>query len=102
MKKAVITTGGKQYLVSKGDEIDVELVSDKSTKLTFEPLLVIDGDKVEVGTPSVKDAKVKAEVLGEVRGKKTSSIRYKAKKRIRKVHGHKQSYAQLKISSIEG
>lgn len=99
MKKAVILTGGHQYIVSEGDVIDVELLKEEK-KVTFEPLLVIDGDKTVVGTPTVADIKVTAEVIGQVRGDKVTSIRYKPKKRVRKVRGHKQGYTQVKISKI--
>lgn len=99
MKKAVITTGGHQYVVSEGDVLDVELVKAEKS-LTFEPLLVIDGDKTTVGTPTVSGVKVSADVIGTVRGEKVTAIRYKAKKRVNKVHGHKQSYSQIKIKKI--
>ena len=99
MKKAVILASGHQYLVSEGDVIDVELLKDEKN-ISFEPLLVIDGEKTIVGTPVISDVKVSAEVLGEVRGDKVTAIRYKAKKRVRKVHGHKQTYNQIKIGKI--
>jgi ribosomal protein L21 len=41
MKKAVITTGGKQYIVAEGDELMVDLLSGEKN-LSFEPLLLID------------------------------------------------------------
>lgn len=99
MKKAVISTGGHQYVVSEGDVLDVELIkAEKST--TFEPLLVIDGDKTTVGTPVVSGVKVTAEIVANVRGEKVTAIRYKAKKRVKKVHGHKQHLTQIKITKI--
>ena len=76
-----------------------KLIKDEK-KTTFEPLLVIDGEKVTVGTPTVSDVKVSADVLGEVRGEKVTAIRYKAKKRVKKVHGHKQHLTQIKITKI--
>lgn len=99
MKKAVISTGGHQYIVSEGDVINVELIGEDK-KLNFEPLLVIDGDKTLVGTPMVKDVKVAAEVVAQIRGEKVTAIRYKAKKRVKKTHGHKQHLTQLKINKI--
>ena len=43
MKKAVIATGGKQYIVSEGDLLDIELIQDE--KVTeFDVMLLIDGD----------------------------------------------------------
>jgi large subunit ribosomal protein L21 len=101
MKKAVIVTGGKQYLVSEGETLDVELLHADSKSVTFEPLLVIDGDAVTVGTPNIAKAKVTAEVVAEdVMADKVTAIRYKAKKRVHKVHGHRQHHTQIKITKI--
>ncbi len=107
MKKAVILTGGKQYLVSEGEIIKVELIKEDGKnleagkKVSFEPLLLIDGDKTEVGQPVVKSAKVTAEVLEtEVKADKVTSIRYKAKKRVKTVRGHRQQQSIIKISKI--
>ncbi len=100
MKKAVITTGGKQYIVAKGDVIDVELVGDKKT-LSFEPLMIYEGEKSEIGTPTVKGAKVNAKVLeSELKSDKVTSIRFKAKKRVNKKKGHRQPYSRIEITSI--
>lgn len=100
MKKAVIATGGKQYLVEEGQEIEVELLKDEKSA-TFEPLLVIDGEKTTVGSPVVKAAKVTATVVDqEVKSDKVTSIRYKAKKRVKTVKGHRQLKTKLKITKI--
>ncbi|HUC89312.1 MAG TPA: 50S ribosomal protein L21 [Patescibacteria group bacterium] len=101
MKKAVIATGGKQYLVSEGETIEVELLHADGKNVEFEPLLVIDDEKISVGTPSVAKAKVVAEIVEEdVKADKVTAIRYKAKKRVHKVHGHRQHQTVLKISKI--
>ncbi|MBP6880813.1 50S ribosomal protein L21 [Candidatus Saccharibacteria bacterium] len=99
MKQAVIETGGKQYIVSKDDILDVELLGDEK-KVSFDVLLIIDGDDVQVGAPLVKGAKVSAEVLEVVRAPKVTAIRYKAKKRVHKTRGHRQSYTRIKITEI--
>ncbi len=99
MKQAVIETGGKQYIVSKDDILDVELLGDVK-KVSFDVLLIIDGDDVQVGTPLVEGAKVSAEVLEVVRAPKVTAIRYKAKKRVHKTRGHRQSYTRIKITEI--
>jgi large subunit ribosomal protein L21 len=101
MKKAVIATGGKQYLVTEGETVEVELLHADSKSVTFEALLVIDGDAITVGTPVVEKAKVTAEVVEEdIKADKVTSIRYKAKKRVHKIHGHRQHHALLKITKI--
>jgi len=100
MKKAVITTGGKQYIVAKGDVIDVELVGDVKT-VNFEPLLVYEGEKSSIGTPIVEGAKVTAKVIdNNLQADKVISIRFKAKKRVNKKKGHRQKYSKLEITSI--
>ena len=101
MKKAVIATGGKQYLVTEGQTVEVELLDTEGKKVDFEPLLVIDGDTVSIGIPVVEKAKVSAEVVEEdVKDDKVLSIRYKAKKRVHKIRGHRQHHTVLKITKI--
>lgn len=99
MKKAVIIAGGKQYIVANGDVLDVELQGDQKA-LSFDPLLVIDDKNTKIGKPFVKDSVVKAEVVGESRGEKVTSIRFKSKKRVHKTRGHRQNYSRIKITSI--
>jgi large subunit ribosomal protein L21 len=100
MSKAVIATGGKQYIVSVGETLNVELLNSSDKQVTFEPLMVIDGDKVTVGTPAVAGVKVTADVIEETKGDKVVSIRYKAKKRVHKLHGHRQRLTTIKIAKI--
>jgi len=100
-KKAVIQTGGKQYVVSEGETLSVELLKAEGKNVTFEPLLVVDGDTTTVGAPSVAKATVTAEVLdADVQADKVTSIRYKAKKRVHTVRGHRQHQTTLKITKI--
>lgn len=101
MKKAVIATGNKQYLVTEGETVEVELLHADDKKVSFDALLVIDGDTVTVGTPSVDKVKVTGEVVAdEVKDDKVLSIRYKAKKRVHKVRGHRQRHTHVKITKI--
>lgn len=101
MKKAVIATGGKQYLVAEGETLEVELLKQESKTATFVPLLVMDGDKTTVGTPEVKGVKVTADVVeADVQAEKVTAIRYKAKKRVRKVRGHRQRHSVITIKKI--
>lgn len=103
MKKAVIQTGSKQYIVHEGETLTVELLkAETGEKVTFEPLLVIDESKVEVGTPVVVGRSVIAEVVtDDKQADKVTAIRYKAKKRVHKVHGHRQHQTVLKVTAIK-
>jgi large subunit ribosomal protein L21 len=101
MKKAVIATGGKQYLVREGEELNVELLKTGDKSVSFEPLLVIDGEKISVGVPAVSGAKVTADiVVADGQADKVTAIRFKAKKRVHKVHGHRQHQSTIKITKI--
>lgn len=101
MKKAVIKAGGKQYLVVEGETINIDHLSEDKKTLEFVPIMVIDGSKTTVGTPEVKGAKVTASVIEQlVKGDKVTAIRYKPKKRVSKVRGHRQQYTQIKINKI--
>ena len=101
MKKAVIATGGKQYIVAEGETVTIEKLKDTDEKVSFDALMVIDGDKTSVGTPLVKGVSVKASVIEPVmKGEKTIAIRYKAKKRVHKLQGHRQQLTVVKIDSI--
>lgn len=100
---SVIETGGKQYMVSAGDVLDVELLADtkEGDTITFDNVLVTDdGAATKVGTPYVKGATVTAVHEGEKKGKKLSIIRFKAKSnRSRKV-GHRQPYTRVRITAV--
>ncbi len=101
MKKAVIATGGKQYLVSEGETLDIELIKGDDKRVSFEPLLVIDGDNVAIGTPTLTKVTVSADIVAaDVQADKVTSIRYKAKKRVHTVRGHRQHHTTIKITKI--
>lgn len=97
--QAVIATGGKQYLVEKDQVLDVELLGDVK-KAEFDVLLLIDGDTVKVGAPHVAGVKAHAEVVEEVKGDKIKVLKFKAKKRVKRLTGHRQHYSQVKITKI--
>ena len=97
--QAVIASGGKQYIVEKDQVLELELLGD-AKKMTFDALMVIDGDKVSVGAPLVSGVKVAAEVVEEVKGDKIKVLKFKPKKRIKRLTGHRQHYTQVKITKI--
>jgi large subunit ribosomal protein L21 len=100
-KKAVIQTGSKQYVVQEGDTVAVELIRDAGKTVSLDTLLVIDGDSVSVGAPLVDKIKVTADVVeADKQAEKVTSIRYKAKKRVHTVRGHRQHQTILKITKI--
>jgi large subunit ribosomal protein L21 len=99
---AVIETGGKQYRVELGTELEVELLDiEPGQEINLDRvLLVVDGDKSAVGQPVVADAAVSARVLRQIRGEKTISFKYRPKARRRVKKGHRQELTVLKITEV--
>ena len=97
---AVIKTGGKQYRVSQGDVLDVELVGAEAGQIVELPVLLIGGDNVKVGSPLVDGATVKAEVVENGRHRKIEVRKFKAKSRYRRHTGHRQPFTRVRITEI--
>ena len=109
MELAVIQTGGKQYVVSKGTSIQIEKLGRRSAtevlkkgdSVTFDTVLMKDdGSAVTIGTPAIKGAVVKATVQVVGRAKKIDVVKYKAKSRYLKRRGHRQPFIKVTVDSI--
>lgn len=101
---AVIETGGKQYTVSAGDILDVELLGDfaEGDVVTFDKVLLSDdGKAATIGAPYISGAKVTAKYLGLKKGPKITIIRYQQKSNRDRKIGHRQKYARVEITSIK-
>ena len=93
---AIIATGGKQYRVEVGTELDVEkLDAVVGAEVKVQAIAIFkDGDiKSDTGT-------VKAKVIEHGKGDKINIFTYKPKKNIRKRQGHRQPYTRIKILAI--
>lgn len=99
--KAVIKIGGKQYIVTENQTLLVDRLADDTKTVDLEPLMVFDEKTATVGTPAVKGAAVKASVVdAEVKGDKIQIMKFKAKKRVKTLTGHRQKYTKIKVESI--
>lgn len=102
-KYAIIKTGSKQYQVSPGDVIDVELLEgEKGSKIEFKDILVHhNGSEAKFGSPLVSGVVVQGEVIAQVRGPKVIAYKYKKRKRsTRRKVGHRQNYTRVKITEV--
>lgn len=102
MSFAVIQTGGKQYLVSKGNKIQVEkLAGEAGDKITFDQVLATISDKeYKLGKPMLDGASVEAKIVKQGRGKKIHVLKYKPKSKYRRKIGHRQAYTEIEITKI--
>ncbi|HAR54919.1 TPA: 50S ribosomal protein L21 [Patescibacteria group bacterium] len=102
--KAVIKTGGKQYLVGENDVLVVDKLPEaEAAKVTFNEVLLTaddEGKTVTLGTPTVAEAKVEAEVVQQFKDDKLRVFKMRRRKRYRKSMGHRQDLTKIKIVSI--
>ncbi|MDD4122774.1 MAG: 50S ribosomal protein L21 [Candidatus Pacebacteria bacterium] len=102
--KAVILTGGKQYIVEKDQVLTIEKIKNAKTGdvVSFDKvLLTFENDDIKVGKPYIDGAVVKAEIVEEKRSKKISVIKFKPKTRYHKQFGHRQDLMDVKIAEIK-
>jgi|TARA_B100000902_G_scaffold398729_1_gene466609 large subunit ribosomal protein L21 len=99
---AVISTGGKQYRVSKGDTIQVEkLDQNEGDTVLFDKILLISNNgKVSIGKPFLEKSKIEGIVKSQGRDKKVSIIKFHRRKHYKKQAGHRQSFTQVEITNI--
>ena len=98
---AVIRTGGKQHKVSEGQRVDVErLAAAEGERVTFNPVMVVDGDDVVAGPERLAGAEVTAVVVGATKGPKITGFTYKPKSNNRRRWGHRQRYTTIEITGI--
>ncbi len=97
---AIIETGGKQYRVQEGDELNVELLGEEGAVKFDKVLFFTDGKNSEIGVPYVSKCVVHAEVMGLDKGPKVIAFKYKRRKNYRRTVGHRQKYSRVKITKI--
>jgi len=102
MAYAVIKTGGKQYRVQQGDQIDVEKLDvEVDSEITFDPILLVgEGESVQVGAPTVAGASVTAKVVSQFRGPKGVAFKFKRRKGFHKTKGFRRHLTKLEITAI--
>ncbi|OHA16360.1 MAG: 50S ribosomal protein L21 [Candidatus Taylorbacteria bacterium RIFCSPLOWO2_12_FULL_43_20] len=102
---AVILTGGKQYVVSPGDIINIEKIPGEFKKgdlIVFDKVLLVDdGQDATIGTPYISGAKVNGIFEEAYRDKTVDVIKYKQKSRYYKKYGHRQPHFKVRIESLK-
>lgn len=100
---AVIELWWNQFIVRKGDIIDVKKQNiEVKSIITTEALLVSDeeGKETKVGTPTVKGSKVELKVLEQFKGDKVRVFKMKAKKRFSRNTWFRPHLTKLEVLSI--
>jgi len=99
---AVISTGGKQYKLAKGDVCRIEkLDAEEGASVDLDKVLLIaDGDNINIGAPFVDGGKVTATIKSHGRAKKVEIMKFKRRKHHQKRTGHRQYYTEIEVTGI--
>ncbi len=103
--KATIKTQGRQFTVTKGDILKVNLYPNTKAGDSVEldeVLMVGEGSDARFGTPLVEGASVKATILENKKDKKIVVFKKKRRQGYKRSRGHRQHLSIIKIESIQG
>jgi len=102
MNYAVIRTGGKQYRVSPGGVVRVELLEGQTgAEIEFpEVLLASVNDEVRVGAPVLENARVTGRIVQQGKAKKVLVFKKKRRKNYRRSYGHRQPFTAVQVTAI--
>ena len=99
---AIVKNGGKQYKVQEGDILLFDKMNlEPKTEIELEVLLLDNNGDVKIGTPVVENAKVKAEVINEGRGKKVIIFKKRRRKDSKRKRGFRRDFTRVRITKIE-
>jgi large subunit ribosomal protein L21 len=103
MTYAIFATGGRQFRAEPGATIKVPLLAaDPGSKVTFDQvLLASDGEQVHAGQPTVRGARVTAEVVRHGKDKKIKIFRFARRTGFRRHAGHRQQFTEVKIQDVK-
>lgn len=102
MKYAVFEHGGKQFVASEGQVMEIDrLAQQAGSAVEFSQVLLVRADDhVQIGSPYVRGARVKARIASHVKGPKLVVFKYRPKQRYRVRHGHRQGLTRIEIETI--
>jgi len=100
---AIVEICGKQYEVTEGRYLDVELLKgEKDSSFVFDKvIMIVDGENTRVGQPYVEGATVQGKILDHGKSKKIIIYKQRCKKGYRRKYGHRQNFTRVMIESIK-
>ncbi len=103
MSYAIFIAAGQQFRAEKGTTLKVpKLPGDPGSKVTFDDVLLSrDGDTVRAGQPTVKHAKVTAQIVRHGKAAKIVVFRFKRRKNYRRKTGHRQGFTEIRVTDVK-
>lgn len=101
---AVLRTGGKQYKVEPGLELDIERIpgSVGDSVVFSDVLLAANESEVKVGRPLVDGVSIQGEILAQKRGSKLIIFKKLRRHNKQLKKGHRQELTRVRIRDIKG
>ncbi|MCC6814892.1 MAG: 50S ribosomal protein L21 [Saprospiraceae bacterium] len=98
---AIVNIQGQQFKVKSGQKVYVHHLDNKEgDKVTFDDVLLVENGSIQIGTPKLEGVSISATVLGHAKGDKVIVYKKKRRKGLEKKNGHRQSFTQISIDSI--
>jgi len=99
---AIINTGGNEYRVSPGKKVKVDrLEAEPGETMEFAEISrLVNGDQVVEGSPTVKGARVRAQVVKHGQEKGVIVFKMKRRRLYQKKHDRQWQFTTLKIDEI--
>ena len=98
---AVIRTGGKQYKVTEGEILDVELLEATDSKISISDVLLVgNGTDIKIGKPALAGAIVTLELLEDIKAPKVVAYKYRRREGYHRTVGHRQKLSRVKVTII--
>lgn len=99
---AVIKQGGRQYKVSPGDVIQIDLIeAEKGASVELPNVYMLhDGENLQIGKPVVEGVAVQANVVRNGKGRKIIVYKYKRRQGYHKKQGHRQDFTEVRVTGI--
>ncbi len=100
---AIIEDGGRQYKVSEGDAllVDVREMPEGATEVVFDQVLMLgEGESARIGAPTVAGARVIARLEESLKMPKVVGILFRRRKGLKKKFGHRQPMMKVRIEKI--
>ena len=103
--KATIKTQGRQFTVTEGDVLKVNVFPKTEAGDSIdinEVLMVGEGTEARFGNPLVEGASVKVTILENKKDKKMVVFKKKRRQGYKRRRGHRQHLSVIKVESIKG
>jgi large subunit ribosomal protein L21 len=102
---AIFEDSGRQFKVSAGDKIYVDLrdLTEGQETIEFDRVLALgEGEAARFGQPTVAGAKVVGKLGRQVKGEKVVGVKFRRRKNYRLSFGHRQKHLEVTVTDIVG